>query len=195
MRIVFIGPPGSGKGTQTQRLKDHLGIVHLSTGDVLRLAQREGTPLGRWAAQFMNAGQLVPDDVVLGIVSDRLAHLDIAAGCVFDGFPRTVTQAKALDGILEARGMPLDLVIALEVDEPLLKERLLARGRDDDRAATIEMRFRSHRQLTQPLVEYYRGRELLRPIDGNGSPDEVFVRTMKVIGWAVAKSNFVLRLV
>jgi adenylate kinase family enzyme len=115
MRIVFLGPPGAGKGTQAQRLKEYLHVAHLSTGEMLRDAFEAGTPLGQEAACYMNAGQLVPDDVVVGIVVDRLAEKDCLHGCLFDGFPRTVPQAEALDRLLAERSIPLNLVIALDV--------------------------------------------------------------------------------
>jgi adenylate kinase len=181
MRIVFIGPPGAGKGTQGQRLQQHLGIAHLSTGDMLRDAGRAATPLGLEANQFIRSGQLVPDDVVIGIVSQRLAQPDCAAGCLFDGFPRTVPQAVALDKLLAERGTPLDLVLELQVDEERLTQRLLARGRVDDRHRTILERFRQYHQNTAPLVDYYRQRKILRHVDGHGSPQEVFERIKAVI--------------
>jgi adenylate kinase len=176
MRIVFLGPPGSGKGTQAQRLKDYLHVAHLSTGEMLRDAEQAGTALGREAARYMNSGQLAPDDVVVGVVVDRLKEKDCLRGCLFDGFPRTVPQAEALDHLLAERRMPLDLVLALDVAEDLLIERLLARGRTDDDRKTIEERFRQYNRLTEPLLEYYRQRGVLRQINAEGSPDEVFAR-------------------
>ena len=181
MRIVFLGPPGSGKGTQAQRLKDYLGIAHLSTGEMLRDAGRAATRLGQEAARYMRAGQLVPDDVVVGVVADRLAEKDCAHGCLFDGFPRTVPQAEALDKMLTGRNMPVDLVLALEVPEEKLVDRLLARGRADDKRSTIEERFRQYNALTEPLLDYYRRRGILRMIDGEGSPDEVFGRILEAV--------------
>jgi adenylate kinase len=188
MRIVFLGPPGAGKGTQAQRLKDYLGIAHLSTGELLRDAA-EDTPLGRQAARYMLAGRLVPDDVVVGIVVERLADKDCAQGCLFDGFPRTVPQAEALDCMLAERGIPLDLVLAIDVPESDLVARLTSRGRPDDDPSTIAERFRQYNALTQPLIDYYRRRGILRQIDGTGSPERVFERIRSTVDSAVSSNS------
>ncbi len=184
MHIVFLGAPGSGKGTQAQRLKDHLQIAHLSTGEMLRHAEEEGTKLGHEAARFMHAGQLVPDEVVVGIIFDRLMAKDCERGCLLDGFPRTVPQAEALDGMLAERRTPLDMVVALDVPESLLEERLLSRGRADDDPGTIRERFRQYHDLTQPLLDYYQAKGILRRVNAKGTPDEVFDRISRVIEYA-----------
>jgi len=187
MRIVFLGPPGAGKGTQALRLKDYLGIAHLSTGQMLRDAG--DTPLGHLAQRCINAGQLVPDDVVSGIVIERLADKDRAQGCLFDGFPRTVAQAEVLDQMLSERGTPLDLVLQLEVPEAELIARLSARGRHDDDPKTISERLRHYVELTQPLVDYYRERGILRKIDAVASPDVVFERIIAAVQATVGSNS------
>ncbi|HVX10827.1 MAG TPA: adenylate kinase [Pirellulales bacterium] len=181
MRLIFIGPPGAGKGTQSQRLLAYLGIPHLSTGDVLRQAVRDQTEAGRLAAPYMDAGQLVPDDVILKLINECIRDGDYEKGVLFDGFPRTLAQARGLDKTLERVGLPLDLALELDVDEAEVIRRLAGRGRNDDQPAVIAERLRGFRKATRPLVDYYRDKGLLHVIDGRGTPDQVFERIRAVI--------------
>ena len=180
MRIVFIGPPGSGKGTQAKRLIEHLSIVHLSTGDMLRQARADGTELGRQAAKHMDSGKLVPDELVVGIVVERIGQPDCQSGCLFDGFPRTINQAESLDAELEKRGTPVDMVLELAVDPEELTRRMLKRaeieGRSDDTPETIANRMKVYQEQTSRLLDHYRRRGKLVSIDGAGTPEEVFER-------------------
>jgi adenylate kinase len=177
MRLIFLGPPGSGKGTQAKLLAERLGVPAISTGDMLREAVRRGTPLGRRAQAIMEAGELVPDEVVIGLVRERTGLPDARNGFLLDGFPRTIEQAEALDRILEGNGAAVDGVINLLVPEGTLVERLLGRaaleGRSDDRRETVAERLRVYREKTAPLVERYRGLGLLLDVDGSGSVEEV----------------------
>ena len=182
MRIVFIGPPGAGKGTQAVQLIEHLKIPHLSTGDMLRQAMAEGNSIGQHASSYVQSGRLVPDAVVISIIGQRLEQPDCDRGCLFDGFPRTQGQAAALDEYLHQSGKQIDLVLALQVPENLLVERLLGRGRGDDNLATIRERFKQYEEGTKPLFDYYRESGILQTIDGTGTPDEVQARIRAATG-------------
>lgn len=183
MRLILLGPPGAGKGTQAQRLVEKHDIVQLSTGDMLREAIKAETPVGLQAKDIMARGHLVPDKVVVGIVSDRLDEPDAANGFVLDGFPRTVAQAEALAELLENKKMGLDGVIELKVDEGALLQRIegrladmRARGdtiRPDDNSEAFKIRLNAYREQTAPLVEYYRQKGQLRSVDGMAPIDRV----------------------
>jgi adenylate kinase len=181
MRIVLIGPPGAGKGTQAKKLTERLKVPHLSTGDMLREAVRLGSEAGRQAAPFMKSGRLVPDDVVQQLVVERLERPDCRDGYLLDGFPRTASQARMLDSLLASRQTPLDAAVKIEVADEVLLKRLLARGRHDDDAEVISRRLQQYNELTEPMAEYYRSRGLLQQVDGVGAPHEVFDRIMAVV--------------
>jgi adenylate kinase len=176
MFLVFTGPPGAGKGTQSKRLVEHLGIPHLSTGEMLRDAVAEGTELGLEAQSYMDSGQLVPDDLMIRVVEQRLDEPDCAGGCLFDGFPRTLLQAQKLGDLLQRRGTPLAGVIHVEVDEQELIRRLAQRGRADDKPEIVRQRLQTFYESIQALLDYYDRRGLLRRVEGLGSEEEVFDR-------------------
>jgi adenylate kinase len=176
MRLILIGPPGAGKGTQCQRLAGMLRVPHLSTGEMLRTAVREGTSAGRQAASYMEQGQLVPDALIVGMVSQRLQSPDCRDGCLLDGFPRTLAQAATLDDLLERRAMSLDGVIELAVPRDELVRRMLARKREDDDPEIFSRRIVSFEEQTAPLLDYYARQGKLASIDGLGSADEIFGR-------------------
>ena len=206
-RIVFLGPPGAGKGTQAAALAREIGVVHLSTGDLLRSAVAEGTPLGREADGHMRAGRLVPDDLVLQILADRLRRADAAAGFILDGYPRTLPQARQLEQLT-----PLELVVSFELDPKVLVERLVGRRlcpkcgsvynitsrpphrpgrcdldgaellqRPDDRIEAVQVRLGVYAEQTAPLLQHYRAERLLRPLDASGSPSEVAHRLRELL--------------
>ncbi|RVU20078.1 adenylate kinase [Methylobacterium oryzihabitans] len=183
MRIILLGPPGAGKGTQSARIVERYGIPQLSTGDMLRAAVAAGTPVGLQAKSLMESGALVPDSVVVGIVADRIEEADARPGFILDGFPRTVAQAAALDTMLKQKGLGIDAVIEFKVDEDALVGRIAkraaetaARGepvRKDDTPEVFKTRLDAYRTQTAPLSEYYAGTGLLRPVDGMAPIEEV----------------------
>jgi len=181
MRIVFIGPPGAGKGTQAKRLIARYELAHLSTGDMLRAARDAQTAVGQKADEYMSKGELVPDEIIVGIIAERLAEPDCQAGCLLDGFPRTIAQAEALDRMLAERNTPLDVVLELQVPEEELFQRLAHRGRADDKPEVIRQRLVAYRQQTEPLLDYYGKASLLTSVDGLGSVDEIFDRIKGVL--------------
>lgn len=212
MRIVLLGAPGAGKGTQAAKIAEKYGIAHISTGDILREAAKQGTELGRRAESYMSKGELVPDEVVIGIVAERLRQPDCASGFLLDGFPRTVAQAKALDKALAESNCALDAVISLEVDEAEVVRRLGSRRvcvkcgaisssagtaqaaqtcascggelivRSDDQPEAIRRRLQVYREQAEPLVEHYFEAGILRRVSAVGTVDEVFDRISQALG-------------
>ena len=207
MKLILLGAPGAGKGTQSARLVDEFGFTHLSTGDLLRAAVKEGTELGVKAKSYMDAGELVPDEVVIGLVEEKLKAAP-EASFLLDGFPRTPAQAVALDGVLANLGKKLDYAIALEVDSEALVARMSQRRvchecgypgtvetgpvcpkcggemyqRADDNEETVRNRLAVYEKSTSPLIDYYRGNGILIELDGGKSPDDVFAELRKAIG-------------
>ncbi|NMI00432.1 adenylate kinase [Pseudonocardia acidicola] len=171
MRLVLVGPPGAGKGTQAERLAERLDVPHISTGDLFRANLRDETPLGVEAKRYMDAGNLVPDEVTVGMVRDRLAEPDAAKGFILDGFPRTVPQAEALAGLLSEQGTALDAVVEFAVSDEVVVARLLGRGRSDDTEDVIRNRQRVYREETAPLLDFYSDR--LVSVDAVGSIEEI----------------------
>jgi adenylate kinase len=202
MRMILVGPPGAGKGTQAARLVDRYRIPHISTGDMLRAAVAEGTELGKAADGYMKRGGLVPDEVVIGMTVERIGKPDAAAGFMLDGFPRTRPQAEALDAALAAAGVELDVVVLIEVPDELIVERITGRRSDPETGAIYHLKFEppppeiagrlvqrkddteeacvarleKYHSETAPIVPFYEGKGLLRRVDGVGTPDEVTAR-------------------
>ena len=206
MNIVLLGAPGAGKGTQAAKLVEKYGFAHISTGDMLRAAVKNQTPLGLEAKKYMDAGDLVPDEVVIGLVKERLQDADTADGFILDGFPRTSTQAVALDSELSSLERPLDAALLVDVDKEVIIKRLTSRrmcrdcgyiGSDadatcpkcngemyqrDDNEATVRNRLDVYESSTAPLIDYYRGCELLKEIDGDRDPQVVFDAIVSTLG-------------
>jgi adenylate kinase len=206
LRLILVGPPASGKGTQADVLVERFGVPKISTGDMLRAARAAGTRLGKEAEVFMNKGQLVPDEVVIGLVDERLELGDVARGFVLDGFPRTVPQAESLDELLRRRGVRLDVVVQIDVPREMLLERATLRRMDkrtgqiyhlkynppppdaelvhraDDQEETVKRRLDEYDELTAALLPYYAKASLLKRVDGVGSPKEVTERLMIAVG-------------
>jgi adenylate kinase len=181
--VALLGPPGSGKGTQSARLRDQLGFAWLSTGDLLRAARAAGTDLGRRASRYMDQGELVPDELIVATIRGAIAGLD-GEPILLDGFPRTVAQADALDAALEARGRELTAAILLDLPDDVVIERISGRhqGREDDRPETVRERLRVYHRETQPLVAYYDQRGLLRRVDGAQDADAVEAGVRTALG-------------
>ncbi|MEC3913340.1 adenylate kinase [Nocardia sp. CDC160] len=180
MRLVLLGPPGAGKGTQAELLSEKLGVPHISTGNLFRTNIAEQTPLGREAQQYLDAGNLVPSDVTNRMVEARIAEPDAVNGFILDGYPRTVDQAEALEKMLKESGKELDAVLSFVVDEDVVVERMLARGRGDDTEEVIRNRMRVYREETEPLLDHYDGSVV--SVEGVGEIDEVNARALKALG-------------
>src|ERR1041385_5461745 len=186
LNIVLFGPPGAGKGTQSEKLIEKYELVHLSTGDILRNEISHGTELGLEAKKLMDAGALVPDEVVIGMIESRLDANRNARGFIFDGFPRTTAQAEALDKLLSARGTPISMMLSLEVPKEELIKRLLNRGKDSGRADdqdtnVIEKRINEYNNKTAPLKDYYSKQDKFFGVDGVGTVEQIFEELLKIV--------------
>ncbi len=180
-RLIFLGPPGAGKGTQAKALADHWQIPHISTGDILRQALKEQTPLGIKAQSYMDKGELVPDHLVQDMVEERLKQPDTTSGWILDGFPRTVQQASFLEALLQKLDQRGERVVNLDVPDDIVVGRLLERGRKDDNEDVIRRRLEVYRSETAPLIDYYSSKQQLLIVNGNQSLEEVTVELTKAI--------------
>lgn len=185
MRLVLLGAPGSGKGTQATRLREHLQVPHITTGGLLRAAADAGTPLGLIVKPIMAAGNLVSDDLMLGLLEERFAQPDTRNGFILDGYPRNLAQAAALDALLERIGQPMDIAVQLDVANEFIVERLAGRakaeGRDDDTPEAVRHRLNVYDQSTAPVIDHYRNQGKLVSLNGVGTLDEVFTRIIEAI--------------
>ncbi len=179
MKLLFIGPPGAGKGTQAGKVAARLGIPHVSTGEMFRDHVARGTDLGRQVDASMTAGDYVPDEITVAMLKERIAQDDAAGGFILDGFPRTLPQVSALDHLIGESG--LDRVVLFLVDEDVLADRMLARGRDDDTEETIRNRFQVYNDQTQPLLSLYRDRGIVVEVDGMGEIEEITDRVLAAL--------------
>jgi adenylate kinase len=179
VKLLFIGPPGAGKGTQAARVAERLGIPHVSTGEMFRHHVGEGTELGQKVKAIMEAGDYVPDEITVAMLAERIAEDDARDGFILDGFPRTLPQVSALDSLIGEDG--LDRVVLFEVDEDELAQRMLSRGRADDTEETIRNRFAVYREQTQPLIDLYRDRDVVVEVDGMGDMDEITERVLAAV--------------
>ena len=185
LNVILFGPPGSGKGTQATKLKEHFNLIHISTGDLLRGEIKNETPLGVEAQNFMDKGLLVPDEIIIGMISSKIDENQDSNGIICDGFPRTVAQAEALDNLLEVKSSKIAGLVALEVGEEELKTRLLERGKtsgrsDDTDLATIERRIVEYKEKTAPVANYYKADDKYVAVAGEGSIDEIFENLKQV---------------
>ncbi|OYX32250.1 MAG: adenylate kinase [Caulobacterales bacterium 32-69-10] len=193
MNIILFGPPAAGKGTQAKRLVAERGMVQLSTGDMLRAARTSGTELGQRVAGVMDRGELVSDEIVIALIEERLPEAEAAGGAIFDGFPRTVAQAEALDSLLKGRGQRIDQVIRLKVDEDALVARIGKRfadeGRPDDNPETFKTRLAAYNAQTKPLLPYYEAQGRLVEVDGMAPVDQVAAEIDKALAGALAGAS------
>ncbi|WP_343718464.1 adenylate kinase [Inquilinus sp.] len=195
MNLILLGPPGAGKGTQAKRLEDRYGLKQLSTGDMLRAAIAEGTPLGRQVKEILDRGDLVTDEIMLDMIAERIAQPDCDRGFILDGFPRTVRQAEGLDETLARHGKALEVVIEMKVDEAALFARIANRAaqsaekRADDTEETLRKRLGVYRDQTAPIIPYYRGKGLLKSVDGMADMDTVTRQIETILGFQPADAS------